>query len=81
MDKSKYVLKTFKWSGVEPTIEEIANKLEIPAEYIDKDYGIVPIDLEDNLYCILVDISALPNPENGSTFSNPRISPFDLEEE
>ena len=58
-----------------------AEKLEIPVKYIDKKYGVVLIDSEDNLYCILVDKAALPDQEDGSTFSNPKIEPFNLEEE
>jgi len=87
VDQQEQILYTFQWSDENPTIEKLVEKLNISRHYIDLEYGIVLIDDIDHTYCILVDKQGVPNlnqgessPE-GTTFSNPRIAPFDLEEE
>ena len=82
----KKILYSFTWEEGEPQFSDLKSKLGIAEQAIDTDFGIVEIDPMDNLFCILVDVSALPEKIKervlkGQAFSNPKISPFDLQEE
>ena len=87
MKKADQRMVTFQWPEDIPAIESVAKKLGIPLDYIDLEYGVVPIDLEDNLFCVLVDKTGIPDEmeqgwsDEGSAFSNPKIEPFNLEDE
>lgn len=81
------ILYSFTWTEGEPHYSDLQSKLGIAEKAIDKTFGIVEIDPMDNLYCILVDVNALPEKikervlKGGQAFSNPKISPFGLQEE
>ncbi len=82
MQKSNHVLFSFTWPGEPPTEEELAAKFGFPKDAIDPEFGIVEIDDIDHIYCIMIPSDDIPNSDQGGqAFSNPRIEPFDLQEE
>lgn len=69
----------------QPSIEEVCEKYGFHPDEIDKQFGIISIDPEADLYCILVDQAAADRVLNldaekkgdiEGPFSNPRIEPF-----
>jgi len=65
-------------------MENIEEKFNLSNEDIDSEFGIVEIDEVEKLYCILVSKSAIfkgDKGDEGQHHSNPRIAPFNLEEE
>jgi len=77
------MLYSVNWKGEKPSLEQIAKKYGFQTDDIDRDFGVIEIDPQDNLYSILVEESAVV-PKDAKDiegpFSNPRIEPFDLQE-
>ena len=81
------VLYSVRWPNGPPTIDQICEKYDLSPDELDREYGVVEIDLQDHLYSILVDDAAIARLEpewdtggkdEGLTgpFSNPLIEPF-----
>jgi len=72
------------WKQGKPSIEEICERYGFKADEIDKEFGIIEIDPEANLYTILVEYKAAQRvmKEYGDDqsiegpFTNPPIAPF-----
>ncbi len=76
---SKQML-TLRLHPAEATLPKICKKLNLSAEEVDSDFGVVNIDPKKDLYTILVEeeaasrISGSPGVEG--PFSNPKIEPL-----
>jgi CO/xanthine dehydrogenase Mo-binding subunit len=57
-----------------------AERLGVPAEELDSEFGVVPIDPDNHLYTVMVDeqtgAAAAERPDVDGPYSNPRIEPF-----
>jgi hypothetical protein len=66
----------------QPSLAEIQNRYGISAEELDREFGVVAVDPEANVYTVLVDEQAAakitPDAEWNveGPFSNPKIEPF-----
>jgi hypothetical protein len=64
----------------EATLSQVRRRLNLSADEIDSEFGVVLIDPKRNLYTILVEEEAVHKvsgrPEVKGPFSNPRIEPF-----
>lgn len=71
------LLYTIKWDSTTPTLEQVSAKYDFPITSMDKDFGVVLIDPEGNLYSIMVEENAVTD-QGGieGPFSNPRIENF-----
>jgi hypothetical protein len=59
-----------------PSLYEAARELGVRTADLDRDFGVVPIDPANNLYCVEVRadrIGAQPRHPYRGPFSNPRI--------
>ena len=65
-----------------PTIEQVAQQLQVETSAIDREFGVIEVDIERKIFAIRVDSAAL---ERGAErekegvsgpFSDPRIAPF-----
>ncbi len=82
--KDDKILYSFTWEDGFPTLENVEEKFKLSPDDIDSEFGIVEIDEVEKLYCILISKNAIfhEDEENkGQQHSNPRIAPFNLEEE
>jgi hypothetical protein len=74
------VMMTVELDPEAATVEKAAERLGIPQEQIDPEFGVVSIDPEQHLYTVLVDEQAAEaasgRPGVEGPFSNPRIEPF-----
>jgi hypothetical protein len=79
------LLYNITWEGKKPSIDEVIKKFGLSPGEVDLDFGVMVIDPQDNLYCILVEESALDrlSGETGESpeglegpFANPPIEPF-----
>jgi hypothetical protein len=64
-----------------PSLDEIKNSYGLQDREIDSNFGVVPIDLDQRLFTILVDEAAANRISGGKwdakgPYSNPRIAPF-----
>ena len=64
-----------------PTLEQAANRLEVPVAALDRDYGVVLLDPKRGSYAVAVkDPAAGPSagtrPGVEGPWANPRIEPF-----
>ncbi len=76
------VLFSFTWEGVQPSIQQVAEHFGFNEDSFDKDFDVVEIDREADLYCISIEQSELKDRgREDQGFSNPKIEPFDLPEE
>jgi hypothetical protein len=53
--------------------EAAAKQFEFRPEAIDRDFGVVPVDLKTHTYSVLVELSCADDPR---AFSNPKIEPL-----
>ena len=76
---SKQML-TLKLHPDEATLSQVCQRLNLSADEVDSEFGVVNIDPKRNLYTILVEeeaarrVSGTPDVEG--PFSNPKIEPF-----
>jgi len=72
-------LVTFTASGGVPTLDQAAGLLNVPTAALDHDFGVVPIELEANVFAVAVADEHLPDTPGAADariFSNPSISAF-----
>ncbi len=65
----------------EPSIDVVAEKLNVTASAIDTKFGIILVDLERHIYTVRVDKDQLPkdmpqSEEVSGPYSDPKIAPF-----
>jgi hypothetical protein len=76
---SKQML-TIKLRANEATLSKVCKRLNLSADEVDSEFGVVNIDPKRNLYTILVEEEAARRvsgmPEVEGPFSNPKIEPF-----
>lgn len=79
------LLINLTWEGNKPSIDEVIQKYGLSPDEIDLEFGVMVIDPQEYLYCILVEESALERlggitgePPEGleGPFANPPIEPF-----
>jgi hypothetical protein len=62
------------------SLEEAAKRLGVAPEQLDAEFGLVPVDPDNNLYSVMVDERAAERAGRRAgaegPFSNPRIEPF-----
>lgn len=76
------LMMTVQWRGSAPTIDEIQQLFSLTDEEIDKSFGVVEVDPDDQTYTFLVEETSVSKVQSGvdatveGPFSNPRIEPF-----
>jgi hypothetical protein len=74
------VLMTVELEPDAADLAAAAERLGVPTAKLDAEFGVVPIDPEQNLYSVMVDEqvtdAAARRPGVAGPFSNPRIEPF-----
>ena len=65
----------------QPTIPQVAEQLHLPETAFDTDFGVVLVDVENNVYTVRVRADAvdkIPGNARGTSgpFSDPKIAPF-----
>ena len=81
------VLYNVRWPDGSPTIEDVCRKYGLASEEVDQQYGLIEIDPQDHLYCMLVEQAAVARlsqtwAQSGKPadiegpYSNPPIEPF-----
>ncbi|MEO5348534.1 MAG: hypothetical protein H7836_02665 [Magnetococcus sp. YQC-3] len=79
------MLYTFRWQEGPPTLEQVARHLGLAAEDLDHSFGVVEVEPEQQLCCILVEEEALArcnllnvsSAQDGcGAFANVRIEPM-----
>jgi hypothetical protein len=77
------LMMSFRVVGSTPTIDDIQTRFSLTNEEIDRNFGVVQVDPEEDLYTILVEESAADKVQPGGNirevegpFANPRIEPF-----
>jgi cytochrome oxidase Cu insertion factor (SCO1/SenC/PrrC family) len=62
------------------TLADVQRKLKLQSDEIDKEFGVVSIDPDKDLYAVLVEEGAAGKVKGkkgvGGPFSNPKIEPF-----
>jgi hypothetical protein len=83
-----YQLMTIKWDAIDKIdIAALANKLNVTEDDLDRDFGIVSVDDEQNIYSYRISTEGLAksNIENKEDYQGPysdvRIEPFGPESE
>jgi len=73
-------MMTLKLHPKEATLARVCQRLNLSADEVDSEFGVVNIDPKRNLYTILVEEEAARRvsgaPEVEGPFSNPKIEPF-----
>lgn len=78
------MLYHIEWEGEPPTVEQISEKFGFGGDEVDREFGVVATDPDENLYAILVEDSAVERLSGEDAqalegpYANPRIEPFDL---
>lgn len=74
------VMVTLKLDPDHASVEDARECLGIDDAAIDRDFGVIAVSPEENLYTVLVDAEATEDMRTGEgiagPFSNPRIEPF-----
>jgi hypothetical protein len=84
MDKH-YLLMTIQWNKDEElNLDTLAAHLGVSVDSLDKEFGIVNVDLENKIFSYQIDEAVLDKLRKDSNYngpySNPKIEPFGLEE-
>ena len=78
MSKNNYKTYTFKWVLGNPRKSDVLNLFKIKEENFDDSFGIVEIDLKDNLYCVSVTDNNSNDRNISGPFSDTQIDHFGL---
>lgn len=74
------VMMTVKLDAAHASIEDVMRKLNLSDGQIDRDFGVVNVDPERQLYTILVDARTAARlsgrPDVDGPYANPKIEPF-----
>jgi hypothetical protein len=74
------VMMTLKLDPKDASVDRARDLLGIDDSAIDRDFGVIAVSPDDNLYTVLVEETAAEDIQNdqaiGGPFSNPRIEPF-----
>jgi hypothetical protein len=79
------LLFNITWANHKPSVEEVIQKFGLSPGEIDLEFGVMVIDPQDDLYCILVEESMLERlggqpgekpADLEGPFANPPIEPF-----
>lgn len=74
----------------QPSLQAVRDKFGLAPEEIDEQFGVVAIDPDDHLYCVLLEEVAVLRIHGGDPtaavlvegpFANPAIEPFNLKDE
>ena len=75
-----HVLLTCQLPAAAATVDAAAERLGVPAEAIDPEFGVVLVDPKAGSYAVMVDEdhagAALERTDVQGPFANPRIEPF-----
>jgi len=76
----RQVLMTVKLDPAHASIEDVMGKLNLSDGQIDRDFGVVNIDPQRQLYTIMVDAGTAERltgrPDVDGPYANPKIAPF-----
>lgn len=84
----QFMLYTLEWKAGEPSLEEVLQKFTLQPDEVDTNFGVMKVDPEAGLYCIMADSDAIARITGSEAmsdsavsgpFSNPRIEGFGLE--
>jgi hypothetical protein len=74
------VMVTVKLDPEHASVESARDLLGIDDDAIDRDFGVIAVSPEEDLYTVLVDAGVAEGMQGGEgvagPFSNPRIEPF-----
>ena len=81
-------LCNIRWPDGHPSLQTVRDSFGFTPEEIDEQFGVVAVDPDDHLYCVLLEEAALLRlhgsdvaPLVAGPFANPRIEPFNLKGE
>jgi hypothetical protein len=69
-----HVMMTVELDPDAATLGAAAGRMGVDPAALDADFGVVPIDPDQNLYTVMVEEDA--GARGGGPYSNPRIEPF-----
>ena len=74
------VMMTVELDAAAADLEHAAEKLGVDAKHLDADFGVVPVDPDNNLYTVLAEESAVAGASKRrgveGPFADPPIGPF-----
>jgi hypothetical protein len=80
------MLYHIEWEGEPPTLDQVCARFGLGNDDVDREFGVVATDPDENLYAIVVEESAVERLGGEEAkalegpYANPRIEPFDLQE-
>ncbi|MBI3245045.1 MAG: hypothetical protein HYZ50_00885 [Deltaproteobacteria bacterium] len=78
------------WQDGQPSLQAVRDKFGLTPEEIDEQFGVVAIDPDEHLYCVLLEEAAVLRIHGSDhaaasliegPFANPAIEPFNLKGE
>ncbi len=78
---------SIRWQHGQPSLQAVREQFGLAPEEIDEQFGVVAVDPEAHLYCVLLDEAAIVRIHGGDPaaaallegpFANPVIEPFNL---